>query len=222
MKTVRVLLADDHKLVRAGIRSLIRDLNGIEVVGEANNGQQAVQLTAELKPDIVLMDIMMPEMNGLDATARVVARHPDVRVIILSMNSNEEHVLQALRSGASGYLLKNISPEELDVAIRTVAQGEKYLTPAVAKHVLAGLVDGQRGSLERLTPRQREVLQLLAEGKTSKQIAKRLGISVRTAEEHRAELMKNLEIHDLAGLVRYAIRVGLISPDEDMSLDSCR
>ncbi|MBI2806132.1 MAG: response regulator transcription factor [Planctomycetes bacterium] len=214
MKPIRVLLADDHSLMRAGIRALLKELPGVEVVGEANNGQQALDLVEEMKPDIVLMDIMMPEMNGLDATKRVVARHPKVRVIMLSMNASEEHVLHALRAGASGYLLKNIGPEELEGAIRAVVQGDKHITAAVAKHVLAGLVDEGKSSLERLTPRQREVLQLIAEGKTSKQIAKRLGISLRTAEEHRSDLMKKLDIHDVAGLTRYAMRVGLISLEQ--------
>jgi DNA-binding NarL/FixJ family response regulator len=214
MKPIRVLLADDHSLMRAGIRALLKEVPGVEVVGEANNGQQALDLVEEMKPDIVLMDIMMPEMNGLDATKRVVARHPKVRVIMLSMNASEEHVLHALRAGASGYLLKNIGPEELEGAIRAVVQGDKHITAAVAKHVLAGLVDEGKSSLERLTPRQREVLQLIAEGKTSKQIAKRLGISLRTAEEHRSDLMKKLDIHDVAGLTRYAMRVGLISLEQ--------
>jgi DNA-binding NarL/FixJ family response regulator len=153
-------------------------------------------------------------MNGLDATVAMVARFPRVRVIILSMNANESQVLYALRSGGSGYLLKNVSPEELEVAIRAVANGEKHITAAVAKHVLAGLVDAAKASpLERLTLRQREVLQLVAEGRTSKEIAKSLGIAVKTAESHRSELMKTLDIHNVAGLVRYAIRVGLISSD---------
>jgi DNA-binding NarL/FixJ family response regulator len=215
MKPIRVLLADDHKLMRAGIRSLVKELVDVEIVGEASNGRQALDLVEQLRPDIVLMDLMMPELNGLDATAAVVAKFPRVQVIILSMNASEDHVLHALRSGAAGYLLKNIGPDELEVAIREVANGEKYITGAVAKHVLAGLVDGVKKSLgERLTPRQREVLQLVAEGKTSKQIAKTLGIGLKTAEAHRSELMKNLEIHDVAGLVRYAIRTGLVSSDE--------
>lgn len=215
MKSIRVLLADDHKLMRAGIRSLVNELAGVEVVGEAGDGKQALDLVAELRPDIVLMDILMPEMNGLDATAAIAVKFPKVRVIILSMNANEEHVLQALRVGAFGYLLKNIGPEELEAAIRAVAKGEKHITAAVTGHVVAGLIDGAKTSpLERLPPRQREVLQLVAEGKTSKQIAKKLGISVKTAEGHRSELMKNLDIHDIAGLVRFAIRVGLISSDE--------
>ena len=215
MKPIRVLLADDHKLMRAGIRSLVKELPNVEVVGEATNGREAVDLVETLHPDIVLMDIMMPDMNGLDATMAIVAKFPKARVIILSMNANEEHVLQALRSGASGYLLKNIGPDELEAAILAVSKGEKHITGAVAKHVIAGLVEGEKAtSLDRLTPRQREVLQLVAEGKTSKQIAKKLGVSVKTVEAHRSELMKSLDIHEIASLVRYAIRIGLISAEE--------
>jgi DNA-binding NarL/FixJ family response regulator len=215
VKPIRVILADDHELMRAGIRSLVKEVAGVEVVGEAKNGRQVVELVEQLQPDLVLMDIMMPELNGLDATAAIVAKFPKVRVVMLSMTANEEHVLRALRSGASGYLLKNIGPDELEGAIRAVAKGEKHITAAVAKHVVAGLVDrGEESSLERLTPRQRQVLQHVAEGKTSKQIAKQLGISVKTAEAHRSTLMNALDIHEVAGLVRYAIRVGLISSDE--------
>jgi DNA-binding NarL/FixJ family response regulator len=197
MKPIRVLLVDDHELLRAGIRSLLKDLDGFEVVGEAVNGREALARVGELRPDVVLMDILMPEMNGLDATARLVTLFPTIRVIILSMNSSEEHVLQALRAGASGYLLKNIGPAEMEQAIREVARGEKHITPAVAGHVIAGLLEGGKvTSLERLTPRQREVLQLVAEGNTSKKIAKKLGISAKTADAHRGELMQALDIHD--------------------------
>jgi DNA-binding NarL/FixJ family response regulator len=214
MKPIRVLLADDHELMRAGIRSLLKDLEGFEVVGEAANGREALVLVEKLCPDIVLMDIVMPEMNGLDATARMVVRFPTVRVIVLSMNSSEEHVLQALRAGASGYLLKNIGPAEMEQALREVASGSKHITAAVAGHVITGLLEGAKTtSLERLTPRQREVLQLVAEGNTSKKIAKKLGISVKTVDAHRGELMQALGIHDMAGLVRYAVRMGVISAD---------
>ena len=215
MKPIRVLLVDDHQLLRAGIRSLLKDLDGFEVVGEAANGQEALACVEELGPDIVLMDILMPEMNGLDATARLVTRFPKVRVIILSMNASEEYVLQAMRAGAAGYLLKNIGPTEMEQALRVVARGEKHITSAVAGHLVAGLLTGgEATSLERLTARQREVLQLVAEGNTSKKIAKKLGIGVKTADAHRGELMKALGIHDTAGLVRYAIRMGVISADE--------
>jgi DNA-binding NarL/FixJ family response regulator len=215
MKPIRVLLADDHELMRAGIRSLLKDLDGFDVVGEAANGREALGLVKDLCPDIVLMDILMPEMNGLDATARMVTRFPKVRVVILSMYAGEEHVLQALRAGASGYLLKNIGPAEMEQALRKVAAGDKHITVAVAKHLKAAVLeDGKTTSLDRLTPRQREVLQLVAEGNTSKQIAKKLGITAKTADAHRGELMQALDIHDLAGLVRFAIRTGFASADD--------
>ncbi len=214
MKPIRVLLADDHHLMRAGIRALLQELPGIDVIAEAANGREAIALVESASPDVVLMDISMPEMNGLDATARIVSRFPKVAVVILSVNASEEHVLQALRAGASGYLLKNISPAEMEQAIRAVARGDKYVTSAVAGHVVAGLLQGsQATSLERLTPRQREVLQLVAEGNTAKEIARKLGIRVKTAESHRAELMEALGIHDIAGLTRYAIRMGIVSSE---------
>ena len=215
MRPIRVLLADDHALVRAGIRSLLDDLEGVEVVAEAADGRQALAQIGQHHPDVVLMDIMMGELNGLDATARVAARFPGVRVVILSMNASEEYVLQALRAGAVGYLLKDSRPAELEQAIRTAASGGTYLTAAVSRHVITGFLQGggAAGPLERLTPRQREVLQLIAEGNTTKEIAKKLGIGVKTAETHRTQLMDALDIHDIAGLVRYAIRTRLISPD---------
>ena len=217
MKSIRVILADDHDLVRAGIRSLLENLAGIEIVAEAGNGREALRLSETHHPDVVLMDIMMPELNGLDATARLAAMLPDTRTIILSMNASEEYVLQALRAGAVGYLLKNISPSELEQAIRAVARGETYLSPAVSKHVIAGYLQrtggGVLSSLERLSPRQREILQLIAEGHTTKEIALKLNIGVKTVEMHRTQLMEALDIHDIAGLVRYAIRMGVITPD---------
>jgi DNA-binding NarL/FixJ family response regulator len=216
MKTIRILLADDHDLFRAGIRALLDNLDGIEVVAEAGNGREALRLCQAHHPDVALMDIMMPELNGLDATARLAAISPGTRTIILSMNAHEEYVLQALRAGAVGYLLKNISPRELEQAIRTVVRGETYLSPAISKHLIAAYlqrVGGEISSLERLTPRQREVLQLIAEGNTTKAIARKLDIGTKTVEAHRAQLMEALEIHDIAGLVRYAIRMGVITPD---------
>lgn len=216
MRTMRVLLADDHELVRAGVRSLLVNLSGVEVVGEAGDGLRAVELAQQLKPDIVLMDIMMPGLNGLEATARIVKELPQTKVVILSMNATEEYVLQALRAGATGYLLKNISPPELELAVNAVAKGETYLTSAVSKHVIENYVrrvGPPTTSLERLTPRQREVLQLIAEGNRTKEIAKRLKISAKTVEMHRTQIMDALDIHDIAGLVRYAIRMGIITPE---------
>jgi len=216
MKPIRVLLVDDHQLVRAGIQALLRGLAGVEVVAEASDGREAQRLIAVHHPDIVLMDIMMPGMNGLEATARIVKEHPGTRVIMLSVNATEEYVLQSLRAGASGYLLKNITPAELETAIRAVARGERYLTTAVSRHVIDAYLERvgpEASSLDRLTPRQREVLQLVAEGATTKEIGRKLGVSVKTAEMHRSQLMEALGIHDVAGLVRYAIRMGVIAPD---------
>jgi DNA-binding NarL/FixJ family response regulator len=216
-RPIRVLLADDHDLFRAGIRSLMQGFAGIEVIAEAGDGREALRLCRAHLPDVALMDIMMPELNGLDATARLAATSPRTRTLILSMNATEEYVLQALRCGAAGYLLKNTSPSELERAIRAVARGETYLTSAISGHVISAYlrrIGGETiGPIDRLTVRQREVLQLVAEGDTTKEIARKLDLSVKTVESHRAQLMAELDIHDIAGLVRYAIRMGIITPD---------
>ena len=214
MNPVRVVLADDHALVRAGFRSLLQAIPGVEVVGEAGDGHEAVQLVERLRPRLVLMDIAMPSLNGLEATRRITQAHPKIGVIVLSMHASEEYAVHALRAGASGYLLKDAGLAELELALHAVARGEKYLSPAMSKHVIE---DYKRGlaespdSLTRLTPRQREVLQLIAEGRTTKEIAVKLGLSVKTAETHRTKLMERLDIHDVAGLVRFAIRAGVIA-----------
>ncbi|OUL36645.1 DNA-binding response regulator [Nostoc sp. T09] len=215
-KLIRVLLADNHTLVRAGLRALLQNIEGIQVIAEAGDGREALGLIAEHQPDVVLMDIAMPEMNGLEAAAHVVKEFPQVRVIMLSMHANEEYVLQALRIGAMGYLLKDAGISELEVAIRAICQGETYLSPAVSKHVVANYlqrVSDESSSLTQLTSRQREILQLIAEGRSTKEIAELLYISVKTVETHRMQLMKRLDIHDVAGLVRYAIRMGLVISD---------
>lgn len=224
MKLIRVLLADDHTLVRGGIRALLHDLSAVEVVGEASDGREALRLIENQNPDIVLMDIAMSGMNGLEATIRVTKEYPGVRVIILSMHTNEEYVLQALRAGASGYLLKDAGLAELEIAIQAVAQGETYLSPPVSKHVISdyvrrvGVDMSAAGSnaappLERLTARQREILQLIAEGHTTQEIAQILNIGVKTVETHRMQLMERLNIHDIAGLVRFALKSGLVTLD---------
>ena len=216
-KPIRVLLADDHTLVRAGICSLIKNMEGTEVIAEAGDGREALRLVRTHRPDVVLMDVAMPGLNGLEATARIAKKFPHVRVIILSMHINEEYVLQALRAGAAGYLVKGADAAELEIAIRAVARGETYLSPTVSKHVVTDYIQrisGETTSLELLTPRQREVLQLIAEGYSTKKIASTLKISVKTVETHRMQLMERLDIHDIAGLVRYAIRVGLVKPDQ--------
>ena len=224
MKTIRVLLADDHALVRAGIRALLQNIGEIEVVGEADDGREALRLIETLEPNVVLMDIAMPGLNGLEAASRITKEFPEVRVIILSMYGNEEYVLQALRAGAMGYLLKGARTAELELAVTSVARGETYLSPAASKHVVVDYIQRSLGAAvpsqaeprpqERLTPRQREILQLIAEGQTTKEIARTLSLSVKTVEMHRAQLMERLDIHDVAGLVRYAIRVGMVTPGD--------
>jgi DNA-binding NarL/FixJ family response regulator len=216
MEPIRILLADDHDLVRAGLRALLERVADFTVVGEASDGREALRMIGELGPAVVLMDISMPELNGLEATARATGKFPHVHILILSANAGENYVLPALRAGAAGYLVKNINPAELEMAIRTVARGEIYLSAGISRQIVAVClqrVADEGNSLERLTPRQREVLQLSAEGRSTKEIAQSLDISVRTAEVHRTQLMAALDIHDLAGLVRYAVRMGLVSAD---------
>jgi DNA-binding NarL/FixJ family response regulator len=211
---IHILLAEDHVLVRAGIRALLQRLPDVVVVGEASTGREALALAGALHPDIVLMDIAMPDLNGLDAAARLAREEPRTKIIILSMHAAEEYVRQALQAGAAGYVLKDAAPAELELAIRAVARGETFLSPGVSRQVMEGYVSG-RGvekphGLERLTPRQREVLQLVAQSKSTKDIAFDLGLSVKTIETHRAQLMDRLDIHDVAGLVRFAVRMGLV------------
>lgn len=215
MNCLRVLLVDDHALVRAGMKALLQKIDGIEVVADVGDGADALKYLQAAVPDLVLMDIAMPGLNGLDATSRIVKASPATRVILLSMYANEEYLQQALQAGASGYLLKGAELDELEVAIRTVAKGEIYLTPAVAKYAVDAFrakSDGASSPLARLSSRQREILQLIAEGHTTKDIAQRLNVSVKTVETHRAQLMERIDIHDVPGLVRFAIRVGLIQP----------
>ena len=216
MKTIRILIADDHALVRAGFRSLLEKLDGCEVVADVGDGREALRLLEQLQPDVVLMDVKMPGLNGLEATARITRDYPNVRVVILSMYTNEEYVIQALRAGAVGYLLKDAAIPELHLAVQAAVRGEMYLSPAISKRVLMDyvqLVGGGGGMLDALTGRQREVLQLIAEGKTIKEVAQILQISVKTAEAHRTQLMERLDIHDVTGLVRFAIRVGLVTSE---------
>lgn len=217
MKPLRIVLADDHALVRAGIRLLLESNPDAEVVGEAGDSRAALALVRDLKPDLLLTDIAMGQPSGLDLAAQVAREYPAVRVVILSMHANEEYVLAALRHGAVGYLLKDAAAEDLDRALLEVRQGKTYLSPVISQRVIdaylgrtsAPVVEG-----DPLTPRQREVLCLIAKGHNTKAIAGRLNISVKTAETHRAQLMERLGIHDVPGLVRYAVRRGLVSSDE--------
>jgi DNA-binding NarL/FixJ family response regulator len=213
MGPLRVLLADDHALVRAGVRVLLESLDGVEVVGEAAEGHEALRLIGELAPDLALVDISMPGLNGLEVTARVARDHPRTRVIVLSMHADDEYVYRAFRAGAAGYLLKKADRRELEMALRAVARGENWISPSVSKKVIAAFAGGAERAddpIEILTPRQREILQLVAESHSTKAIAHRLELSVKTVESHRAQLMERLGIHDVAGLVRYAIRLGIV------------
>jgi DNA-binding NarL/FixJ family response regulator len=220
---IRVLLADDHALFRAGLRMLLQHMDGVEVVGEAADGREAVRLSKTLQPDVVLMDITMTGLNGLEATAQVLQECPQTRVMILSMHLNEQYVMQAVRVGASGYLLKDAASAELEQAVKAVARGDTYMDQAASKHLLTayrGRIGSRTNSDEQepaptdmLTSRQREILQLVAEGRTTKEIAALLHRSEKTIEGHRSRLMKQLDVRDVVGLVRYAIRIGLIHPD---------
>lgn len=214
---IRVLLADDHGMVRAGIRLLLEKLPDIEVVAEASDGREAIRLVEKHQPNILLTDIAMPLLSGLEVTRHLANTFPQVRVIILSMYSDEEHVYLGLRAGAAGYLLKGAAREELTLAIRAVAHGEIYLSPPVSKISIreySGRVNAEPCPLRKLSPRQEQVLQLIAEGKTTKQIALELNINVKTVETHRMQLMDRLGIHDVAGLVRFAIKVGLVTLED--------
>ncbi len=216
-ETVRVLLADDHTLIRAGIRALLERLRNVAVVGEAGDGKEAVELVRNTKPDVVLMDIAMPGLNGLEAVEKIRREFPDTNVLMLSVFTDEEFVARALHVGASGYLVKGSIPSELEVALRAVARGETYLSPSVSKQVVRKYLDrvgGGSSLFELLTQRQPEILQLVGEGKSMKEIASYLDLSVKTVEKHKSELMDRLEIRDTAGLIRYAIRAKLVNPDQ--------
>jgi DNA-binding NarL/FixJ family response regulator len=217
METTRILLADDHTLVRAGMRSLLKDIGGVDVVAEASTGREAIDLVEKHRPDVVLMDIAMSGLNGLEAAEHIIKTHPQCKVIILSMYSTKEYVTRALQIGVKGYLIKDAAASELEVALRAVVRGEKYLSPAVSTHLIdqyEKLSSTKDCPPETLTPRQREILQLIAEGRTTKEIAAILNVSLKTVDTHRTQLMERLDIHDVAGLVRYAIHIGLISSEK--------
>lgn len=216
--TVRVVLADDHALVRAGIARLLSAIADVEVVGEAGDGQAALALVARTQPDIAVLDINMPGIGGLAAARRLRAEHPQVRLMMLSMHRDEAYVRQALDCGANAYVLKDAAPAELESAVRAVMQGDTWLSPAVTRQVVSALTQRMREegeAAEPLTPRQLEVLTLIARGRSSKDIARELDLSLKTVDTHRTQLMRALDLHDVASLVRYAIRRGLISPDTD-------
>ncbi|MCG8436426.1 MAG: response regulator transcription factor, partial [Gammaproteobacteria bacterium] len=200
----------------AGIRTLLETLKNVTVVGEAADGHQVLKLVRDYQPHIVLLDISMPSLNGLEAATRLKREFPDIALVMLSMHTNEEYVLQALRAGAVGYLLKDAATAELELALTSVIQGKTYLSPSISKTLINDFLTNSpkaKTSLDRLTSRQREILQLVAEGFTTRQIAGMLNVSVKTIETHRSQLMTRLEIRDIAGLVRYAIRAGLVSSE---------
>lgn len=212
MTPIRVLIADDHALVRAGIRALVEKIDDVVVVGEAGKGSEALDLLRQLKPNLMLLDITMPDGGGFEVLDQVTKKHPEVRVIVLTVHEAGEYAIRALREGAAGFLPKSAASTELEQAIQTVVRGEIYISPETSQKTLLEIGRGttKRDQLATLSPRQREVLRLIAEGRTTKQIAQVLEISVKTVETHRAQLMERLGIHDVAGLVRYAIIVGLI------------
>jgi len=216
MTPVRVLLADDHKLVRAGFRAMLNNMNDVEVVAETGDGREALELIQKHRPDVAFVDITMPSLTGLEVAKRAAKEAPNVRIIIVSMHTAEEYVGRAVRAGVAGYVLKNADPVELELAIRAAVKGEIYLSPAVSKSLIddySRRLAEEKTLEDRLTARQREVLQLIAEGQNTKDIAARLNVSIKTVETHRKQLMERLDIHDVAGLVRYAIRAGIIEPE---------
>ncbi len=214
MDTIRVLLADDHTVLREGIRALLEDQPDMSVVGEAEDGRMAAHMAAELRPDVVLMDIAMPRLNGLEATRQIKRDHPEVAVLMLTMHDNEEYVRQVLAAGASGYVLKRAAASELVAAIRAVHRGEAVLSPGITRVLIQDLIGRDSAEHEAagddLTPREREVLQLIAEGYTSKEIAEMLSLSVKTVQAHRASLMQKLDLHDRGDLIKYAIQKRII------------
>ncbi|HOX39582.1 MAG TPA: response regulator transcription factor [Candidatus Brocadiia bacterium] len=213
--SIRVLIADDHCIMRGGLRGLISDEADMEVVGEADNGQAAIDLARETKPDIVIMDVTMPNLNGIQATRRIAAEIPGSKVLILSVHTDKEIVAEALAAGAAGYLLKNCAGDELVKAVRLVLSGKTYLSPDIAGVVVDNLVKRISGketsAVSVLTPREREVLQLLADGNSTKTAAKMLGVSAKTIESHRKQIMDKLDMRSIAELTKFAIREGLTS-----------
>jgi DNA-binding NarL/FixJ family response regulator len=211
---IRTLLVEDHTLVRSGIRALLEAAKEVEVIGEASNGRQGIEQAISLAPDLVLMDVAMPDLNGIEAARQIVATRPDTRVLMLSMFDDQQYVFESLKAGASGYVLKAAAFHELQTAISAVMSGKNYISPALSENVMSDYVRRAQGEqkdtqLDKLSGREREVLQLIAEGKSSAEVAEMLHISVRTVDTHRHNIMTKLEIHSIAGLTKFAIRHGL-------------
>ena len=213
---MKVLLADDHALLRKGIRAVLSSLPGVEVVAESADGREALSLIESLRPDLAVVDITIPGLNGLEVAVRAKSVSPGTKVLILSMHAGEAYVAQALRAGVAGYLLKDAADDDLPMAIKAISRGDVYLSPQISRQVVERYVQSSSAApdpLAGLTTRQREILQLVAEGKSSKEVAVLLDLSVKTVESHRGQIMERLGVHDVTGLVRFAIRVGLVSPE---------
>jgi DNA-binding NarL/FixJ family response regulator len=216
MRRIRILLADDHKLMRSGLRVLLEQQTDLIVVEEASDGREAVALASSLKPDVLVMDIGMPNLNGIEAAAQITQSRPEIAIVILSMHSDESYVLRSLRAGAKGYLLKDSAESDLLRAVHAVAEGKSFFSPAVSKVLLDDYVrklkrSGTDDPYDLLTPRERQVLQLVAEGKSNKEVAQLLNLSVYTVETHRSNIMEKLNLHGVPELILYAVRKGLIS-----------
>lgn len=211
--SINVMLADDHDLVRAAMRMMLESFKDVHIVAEVGKIAEIVPAVLEYKPDILLLDLGFPDGSGVETAKVVLEQAPDTRVLVFSMYAKEEYVRDTLKLGVSGYLLKESAASELEISIRSVAAGEIYLSPAISRQVVKGFVskDEQSGKEDLLTPRQNEILRCVASGQSSKQVARELGISIKTVEAHRAEIMRRLQVHDVSGMVRYAIRTGLIS-----------
>ncbi|MGH9721571.1 MAG: response regulator [Bryobacteraceae bacterium] len=212
---MKILLADDHKMLRRGLRRILEEHADLEVVGEAADGREAVELAGQLQPDVIVMDIAMPQMNGIEATRQIIQRHPKTSVVILSMYSDENYVVQVLRAGARGYLLKDSAEEELIDAVRAASAGEPFFSPKIAKLLVGDSIQrlrhaGADDTYDLLTPREREVLQLIAEGRSNKEAAATLFVSPTTIETHRARIMEKLDLHSTAEIVLYAVRKGIV------------
>ncbi|MBW1838294.1 MAG: response regulator transcription factor [Deltaproteobacteria bacterium] len=218
MKKIKVVVADDHTILRQGIKALLDNLEEIEVVGEAKDGREAIKAIEELSPDVILMDIAMPGLNGLEATRRIKKKFPKTKVVVLTMHTNEEYIFQILNAGADGYLVKETAFQDLISAINSVHRGEAFMSPSISKKVMTDYIQRAQGEervgFDTLTTREREILQLVAEGNSNKKIAEVLFISPKTVETHRAHIMDKLNIHDRAGLIKYAIRKGMINLDK--------
>ena len=218
MKKIKVVVADDHTILRQGIKALLNNQEEIEVVGEAKDGREAIKVIEELLPDVILMDIAMPGLNGLEATRRIKKKFPKTKVVVLTMHTNEEYIFQILNAGADGYLVKETAFQDLISAINSVHRGEAFMSPSISKKVMTDYIQRAQGEekvgFDTLTTREREILQLVAEGNSNKKIAEVLFISPKTVETHRAHIMDKLNIHDRAGLIKYAIRKGMINLDK--------